>query len=323
MNSLMNAGEQTGSYVAGRYVAGRTVPVRTYGTFSVSVGSEACNAGCPYCSASMTPPVGPVEQRFKLGEVGRMLECMGKAAQFARSAGIKTVLITGKGEPTLAPAEISLVLQQLKPYQFPIAELQTNGLLLGTNWDEYGYWLGQWQALGLVTVAISVVHHEFEPNRRIYTEKGEYMDLLALIRRLKRVGMRVRLSLVLLKDFIDSVEGVDDMISFAKEHGVDQLTIRPVGAPEISRNDKVAAWTREHPISPDTVQEIYGYLHDIGKPLDELPHGATVFDVDGQNVCFTNCLTHDPTGSYVRQVILFLRAAEFGYSWEYLAARYF
>ena len=57
------------------------------------------------------------------------------AVLFAKQAQVSTVLLTGKGEPTLYPEEITRVLTALKPHGFPFTELQTNALAIGRGFD--------------------------------------------------------------------------------------------------------------------------------------------------------------------------------------------
>ena len=78
-------------------------------TLSIVAGSEACNAKCPYCVSKMTPSCG---MDLKEPEVNwRNLD---KAARFAQLSDVTTVLITGKGEPTLFPEQISKYLDAIK-----------------------------------------------------------------------------------------------------------------------------------------------------------------------------------------------------------------
>ena len=94
-------------------------------TFSIIAGSEACNAHCPFCISKMTPPQGVTLKtpavnwrNFRIG------------AQFAKQYGVTTTMITGKGEPTLFPEQITKYLEELRCFNFPFLELQTNGILL-------------------------------------------------------------------------------------------------------------------------------------------------------------------------------------------------
>lgn len=303
-------------------VSSKVVRPKSFGTFSVSVGTVACNAKCPFCIAHMTPDthVGVGALRLAFADFNRVISCLRKSAEFARNAKIQTVLITGKGEPTLFPDEVSLVLAEIRPYGFSIVELQTNGLELARSPEIQNFHLGKWQALGLQTIAISVAHYDPLKNAKIYTPNGEYIDLPQLIARLRGFGFSVRLSVVLSTGFIDSVQEVEKMIEFGQAHDIQQLTIRPVERPTEVRMTGVGKWVSEHYMAKETMREIEEHLLNNGTLLDVLPHGALVLDYRGQNVCLTNCLTHNPEGTEIRQVINFFRAARLGTSWEYPGA---
>ena len=93
-------------------------------TLTVIVGTTACNAKCPYCVSKMTPACGvdtPCEPNYRN---------FGIACRFARDAGVSTVLLTGKGEPTLSPDSVTYYVDRSHDSGFPFIELQTNGIRL-------------------------------------------------------------------------------------------------------------------------------------------------------------------------------------------------
>lgn len=285
-------------------------------TFSIVAGSMACNARCAFCVAGMTPPngVGTKEPEVNWRNFR-------KAARLARDGGCSTAMITSKGEPTIFPAQVTRFLEELVPFDFPISELQTNGLLIaeGRISDEV---LQKWWDLGLTTVALSVVHYDNAKNQSIYTPKKAYPDLVALIAKLKKFKFTVRLATVMVKGYLDSVDEMQKMIAFARENSVDQLTFRPVTKPEKSENEAIFTWTSEHAVGEDLIKASNDWLQSNGDPLLQLAHGATVWDVDGQNVCMTNCLTVQPTSEELRQLIFFPDGAA-RYTWQHSGSRIF
>jgi len=284
-------------------------------TFSIVAGSLACNARCPFCVAPMTPANGlgtkepPVNWRnFR------------KAARYARDGRCKTAMITSKGEPTIFPEQVTKFLQELVPYDFPVIEMQTNGLLMAEGKKVTDAHLKQWYDLGLTTVAISVVHYDGDKNHQIYTpHRKEYIDLPALIAKLHAVGFSVRLAVVLVKGYLDTVEEVTKMIDFAKKNKVEQLTFRPVTKPEESENDSIFKWTSEHHVTNEFVTAVNQVLKEGGHIVTEMAYGATVYDYKGQNVCITNCLTVDTKADDLRQVIYF-PDGHLRYAWQYSGA---
>ncbi|MBI2637888.1 MAG: hypothetical protein HYW88_03225, partial [Candidatus Sungbacteria bacterium] len=237
-----------------------------------------------------------------------------KACEYAKQNGVTTAMFTGKGEPTLFPNQITKYLQIMQPYNFPFIEMQTNALKFAKyekKRDEYREHLVAWYKLGLTLTAISVVHYDSEKNRQIYTPyRKEYPDLSDTISFIHDVGrgqaglkgLSIRLTCILAKGYIDSVEEVKRLVSFAKANKVEQLTLTPVNKPDEdhSRNEEAWQWTNVHGLSEEEVNTISYYVVKNGSVLMELPHGAKVFDLDGQNVCLNRCLTVDPDPERMR-----------------------
>ncbi len=287
--------------------------------FSIVAGSEACNARCPFCISKMTPPLG-----IELKEPEANWRNFTIAAMLARQSGATTAMITGKGEPTLFPNQITKYLETLQaleaPLRFPIVELQTNGIRLQERKDVYDAHLRKWYELGLSIIAVSIVHYDAEKNRQVYTpDKKEYISIPELASYLHGIGFSMRLSCIMADGFIDSAGGLERLIQFAQENSIEQLTVRPVNKPGSSRNAAVEKWVAERQLKDGRLAEIANYLATHGHALMSLPHGATVYDVNGQNVCLTNSLTIDKAGEDVRQLIFF-PDGHLRYDWQHKGA---
>jgi molybdenum cofactor biosynthesis enzyme MoaA len=241
----------------------------------------------------------------------------GIAARFAKEAGVNTVMLTGKGEPTLFPDQITEYLEHLQEFRFPFVELQTNGLKLHEKRLD-GY-LRQWYDLGLTTVAVSVAHYDNAKNKEIFTSKEEYPDLEKLVEKLHKQKYSVRMACVMVNGYIDNVKELDKLVDFAKKNDVEQLTVRPIRKPGKSRSDVVAKWVEEHGLSDDALREIKNYLDHNATKLLELMHGAIVYDYRGQNVCLTDALTIEPETDKIRQLIFF-PDGHLRYDWQYKGA---
>ena len=96
-------------------------------TFSIVVGTRACNAHCPFCISKQTGLFGtPPTVNWRNFHI----DC-----NLAQKANTTTVLLTGKGEPTLYPDHITDTLNGLRDYKFPLIEMQTNGILMAEDSD--------------------------------------------------------------------------------------------------------------------------------------------------------------------------------------------
>lgn len=283
-------------------------------TFSIVAGSRVCNARCPFCVSRMTG----LELGSKEPEVN--WRNFGIACRLAQQNNVTTVLITGKGEPTLFPHQIDKFLEHLQPYRFPFVEMQTNGLRIANGQcDEH---LRRWYDAGLTTVALSLVHYEREQNQKVYQFVGtEHYDLPAIIHKLHSVGegFTVRLTVMLVKGFIDAPDKLDALINFCREHKVKQLTVRPIRQPGTSQDPAVSQWTQEHCLTPEQEARIANHIERIGKKVMTLSHGARIYDVGGQNLCLSDCLTIKPDTDELRQLIFFPDGS-LRYDWQYPGA---
>lgn len=277
-------------------------------TMSVVVGNKACNAKCPFCISKITPEQGKLVPDEDVNWRNFHIAC-----KLADKAGVTTVLLTGKGEPTLHPELIGMYLRKLESYGFPFVELQTNGIALTERM------LSNWHSLGLTTICLSIVHPHGKKNHEIYQPGNEdYMDVEATIKKIHDAGLMVRLSCMLLQDYIDSVTKLKGLIEFCQINKVKQLTVRPIDAPPNADGDR-AKWVSQHTLPSFIVDEMQAYLKKNGTPILELSHGGIVYDVDDQNVCWATCITTNKSTEDMRQIIFF-PSGVISYDWKYAGA---
>ena len=284
-------------------------------TFSIIAGSEACNARCPFCVSKMTPLLG-----VELKEPDVNWRNFDIACKLAKQSNVTTAMFTGKGEPTLFPAQITKYMEQMQKYDFPLIEMQTNGIKLAEKPESYKEHLQTWYRFGMTTIAISIVHYLPEPNRKVYLPyKTEYINLPKLISSLHGHGFSVRLTCIAANMYIDSAKKVENLVSFAQMHKVEQLTITPVNKPEHPEHQEAWDWTNTHHLTENQLNEIKDYLQEKASLLMKLAHGAVVYDLHGQNICLNNCLTVQPEAEEMRNLIFF-PDGHLRYYWQYPGA---
>jgi len=287
-------------------------------TFSIVTGTRACDARCPFCVSKMTgfaelPGNRSIDERnFR------------KAALLAERAGTTTVLFTGKGEPTLYPDEISAYLELLRSHSFPLIELQTNALAIGrlardgdSGTKLTAEHLREWYRLGLDTVAISAVDVTPAPNQEVYAE--DYPDLATTVGALHDLGFSVRLCIMMAKGFVDSPERMEQVVEFCRQHRVEQLTARPIRRPQTTASESTSDWVVQRGMGDADADAVYRWVADHGTHILSLMHGARVYDVDGQNVCISDCLTVEPDEGNIRTLI-FYSNGRIAYAWQYEGA---
>jgi len=282
-------------------------------TLSVLCGTAVCDARCPFCVSKMTYEGGVGPQPKKLNIRNLMVAC-----QLAERAGVTTAMITGKGEPTLWPERVNQYLAVLRG-RFPFIELQTNGIGIGSgrvDEDQLSYWYLH----GITTVCLSVVHWKHEQNHAIYLPHRPSKDYPALektIDLLHAEGFSVRLNCILLEGWVDCWEDVQGVIRFCQDQRIEQLTLMPVNSPVQARSSEAECWAADHVLPQSTVLGIRGELETHGTPLMDLAHGARVFDYGGQNVCLSNCLSHERyTDKSLMRNLIFFPDGHLRYDWE-------
>ncbi|MBR5370302.1 MAG: radical SAM protein [Bacilli bacterium] len=279
--------------------------------FSVVVGSPACIANCPFCVSRETPN----KDNLKDYEINfRNLKI---AANLANRSNVDTVMLTSRGEPLLFPDQISNYLKELKEFNFPFIELQTNGILLQKEQEKYDKYLKEWYKNGLTTITISVVSHKKEINQKNYLgNKSDYIDLPKLIDYLHELKFCVRITCVCCKDMMDNSKEVKELIKFAKDNKVEQVTLRPVN--DEYRRESTRLWILDNKLTDENKKDIKDYLEKEGTKLLELERIGTVYDVDGQNVLYSLPLTkytRDTNPENLRNLIFF-PDGHIRYEWE-------
>ena len=293
-------------------------------TFSIVIGNKACNAKCGFCISRMTG-FSEVHGKRILRQVPLAAEPPNftSAVRLARIAGTTTVLLTGKGEPTLDPNEITQYLQLLNN-GFPFIELQTNGLSFGRAFrgstaelEEWSSLLRKWRGHGLNTIAISVVSTNDDQNAEVYHQ--DYPSLRNTIIRLHQLGFTVRLSLMLVSGIVDSPERLKDVISWCRENAVEQLTIRSIRKPDSTHDKAVSEFVLKRGLTPEQEARIVKFVDNRGKLILQLSHGAKIYDLYGQNICLTDCLTIPEQPDHIRTLIYYSNG-RLAYDWQHSGA---
>lgn len=292
-------------------------------TFSVVIGTESCDAHCPFCVSHMT---GFSELGCCDTTNDRNLR---KAIMLAERGGCTTALLTGKGEPTLYPEQVLEFVEKLNPH-FPLVELQTNAIRIGDaavgENDELDEYVERWLRAGLNTIAISVVDVEPDPNKKTYLHHRErqYPDLSRTTEYLHHLGYAVRLCVMAMHPYVDSVEGYVRVVNWCKSHEVEQLTIRPIRRPvSVGMAIDEASYVGIHGLSGDEEFAIHQDIESSSTRIlriGEDGHAFNVFDVYGQNLALPDCLTVDGDSDSIRTLI-FYPDGRLTYDWQHKGAR--
>ena len=118
--------------------------------------------------------------------------------------------------------------------------------------------------------------------------------------------------------YVNHPSDIIRMLKYCEEADVDQLSFRPVTVPANCQDKAVETWTKEHQLSFHQERAIIEFIQHRGTRILRLPFG-TVYDVDGQNVCITDCMTFDEAPGEMRQLIC-MPDGSVRYSWQHEGA---
>ena len=265
-------------------------------TLTLVAGTRACPNSCPICISNMTPSHGIDMEKITV-DTG----ILRKSIQFALNHKAQNVLITGKGEPTLHPSQVSQYLVEMKGKPFDKRELQTEGSNISR--DAMNPLLETWSYLDLDFIAVSIFHYDDILNQNMFRNNKGY-SIENLVYKLNGMGFKVRLSCVMAKGYIDSVDKVKELITFAKEVKAVQLSLRTIDRPPNPLDTETASNVDKYRLDKETIEEIMAHIRS-GLYCDTLPHGAEVWEVNNQNTCITTGLSADAGSDTIRQLVFF------------------
>ena len=233
-----------------------------------------------------------------------------KVKRMANIAGVTSVSITGKGEPTLNLEAVLFVCNELKDY--PI-EIQTNGLKL----LESPILIDKLCNMGVDIFAISM------------DQIIDFEKLKPVIERIKKLNRTVRVTLNITDNLPnpDSV-GFRDYINYCKKYGIDQFSLRQITVANYTEPSSTHKWIEDHASNgyyDKLIEQFEKIQHDSYKYqfLGKLSYGAKLFDVDGISFTyFDYCIQDSNNGEDIRSLI-YMEDGHVYTNWSSLASRIF
>lgn len=258
-------------------------------TLNVSVGNRACNSSCKFCVSKVTPSHFNEELFFRNLDLG---------ISVAKNSFLtNTVLITGKGEPTLHFDICRSVIKKARENGL-ISELQTNGFSL------HGWEIQRLLDSGLNTLSISRVAFDNIENQKIM--RGDGIFLKDIIKMFTDGGGNVRLSFVALNGYNDTFEKIIKTCERAYESGASQVTFRRMGMPQTLTNEsnkEIFDFAKENEIKISDWNAIIERVdgdYDLMRMYD---WGTASWMIEGVEVMFTECLTSPGINGTIRYLI--------------------
>ena len=243
-------------------------------TLALSVVPQdvGCNAKCKFCISKST---------FKPEDIRFVDSCvLDRACRYAKDCGAQTGIITGKGEPLLMdPERIRQVVNVMSDH-FAQIDIHTNGRALEKM--DVRCRLADLHEAGLTNITLSIAHYSKEHNSRLMGFKP--YDIAGVISVLKNYNFHVRLSCVLAKSYIDSLEEIEKYLDFAHDYDADSVIFRElwVAGEKCPEKD----WCESHYV-PLSLWTEFAKKQGLVRVMD-LPWGG-VYDYCGMAVSASEC----------------------------------
>lgn len=221
--------------------------VEVYANANLSVYSaQACNARCPFCVEELRPASRGVElqqQKTVEQDDGRYFAQLARVLEALRPLD-PSVSVTG-GEPSIDP-RLPATLRMLAAYEGRKRTVTTNGSGL-LDEREGRRVIDCITATGVRHLNISRAHPDQERNAELMRLPGGLTpaQLREAVASARAGGTRVRLSCVLVRDAIDSLDGIRRYLDFAAGLGVDNVIFRQLmkTAPEAHERNHVVRFS--------------------------------------------------------------------------------
>lgn len=138
---------------------------------------------------------------------------------------------------------------------------------------------------------------------------------------LRDLGFTVRLCVMMLRGegYVSTPGDLERVLGFCREHDVAQLSVRPIRTPARPLDMDAATFVESHGVSGEEVDGMRAWVRAHGDLVLRLAHGAEVYDVGGQNICLTDCLTPPRAPDEIRTLI-FYSDGRLTYDWQHEGA---
>jgi molybdenum cofactor biosynthesis enzyme MoaA len=236
------------------------------------------------------------------------------AARIAERNGVDTALITGKGEPTLLPISVLARYTKILSNRIPLVELQTNGLFKHPE-----ILLPELIRAGMTTLSVSSVHPWSTQLSLKYL--GGIQDLEKLAKYCQdSKKLLFRVTIPMIKECFPSTKEVWDVISWALDLKIPQITFRQISfPPDLEEGHPIRTWIEANAADAKSFKKI---IHFEETPRESSPWGE-YFDVQHRlSVGWVDCcdFNRKPTTEAHRSLVLH-SGGEITNGWESLAGR--
>lgn len=253
-----------------------------------------CNGKCKSCIARMTP--GDMKAKPEWAPKNRVIDTL----DYGKQAGAMTAIMTSKSEPLLdykdSPSAFESMVYEARK-RLPQVDMHTNAVLLARHPE----WLESLADAGLNMLTISLASFDTQTNRAFM---GNWCKPFQVIQQANRLGIYVRMSVLLTKETVGDMAQFAEYVKAAREAGADAIVARELWKPNISEaltDDarEVYEWVDANRVDMagfmqqfESAMQGEGEKGDYGlriKYLRPLPWGMPIYSADDINLIFARC----------------------------------
>jgi len=252
-------------------------------TFSVLPIARGCQASCPFCFSDASVSAEQEQAPLQLAHVGRFTTA-------ARARGAERFVITGGGEPGLLRHEALCSLVRVGSELGKVV-LITNGHHLARRDDAArAQAIEDYARAGLSVLALSRHHHDDATSARLMNLPTDVAAIAETwrARQPRWPGLRLRLTCVLQRGGVDTLESLAAYVEWAAALGVPEVCFKELyvstSLESVYHRHAANEWSHTHQVPLALVLEFaarHGFTEEA-----RLPWGAPVFlgDWHGQPI---------------------------------------
>lgn len=240
-----------------------------------------CNYKCPFCVAEQRQE----ERKYKLSSKDYLAR-LKSVLDYIKPLN-PSISITG-GEPTKSDLLIPII-ELLDNYNFKRRTITTNGSgLLDTS--NNNLIIDRLIKANFNYINISRLHYDEEVNKKLtlpikdYLSNKELEYILTTYKSGSRYDSRIRLSVVLLKDGINSVEEISNYIKYFSKFGQDSFIFRQLMLPDNFVVDSKRNYTKDNFVALEDIYKSFGNDFELYKEIYGYYYTVKIFSNKSNNI---------------------------------------
>ena len=280
-------------------------------SLSIVVPNKQCMNNCKFCVSKMHPNDYKNQMDENLPFFDLYFKDYMKRLEYAKEAGVETVMLTGNSEPQQNRKFLMFfgLMMQMMDSPFHRIETQTTGVGIDRNYLRFLR-----NHVGVNTISLSISSFDDFTNNQIigtpgskseidYIKEDMFIHLSKLCENIKEYDFNLRLSVNLnVYNFLKFPVCPEDYFKRAKDLHADQLTFRVLYASDSGTPED--NWVKENNIDSSFLASLSKYVVENGRELEKLPYGQRRYFIDNLSVVIDNDCMNTESKEDLKYLIL-------------------